>query len=130
MWVNENHWWLLKKKKPYVLLRLISLLQVWKRKAEQYLAESGVPYTIIRYDLSICVCLWRHDFLSICCFYVDPPSYSKLLHKKSSCNELFAFGLFVCHNLTYCNPHLTGMCHWEEKEKKKKRLPSTHNTID
>lgn len=25
-----------------------SLSQVWKRKAEQYLADSGVPYTIIR----------------------------------------------------------------------------------
>ncbi|KAJ7299033.1 hypothetical protein O6H91_Y317600 [Diphasiastrum complanatum] len=24
------------------------LLQIWKRKAEQYLADSGVPYTIVR----------------------------------------------------------------------------------
>lgn len=25
---------------------------IWKRKAEQYLADSGVPYTIIRYGIS------------------------------------------------------------------------------
>jgi uncharacterized protein YbjT (DUF2867 family) len=25
---------------------------VWKRKAEQYLADSGIPYTIIRYNIS------------------------------------------------------------------------------
>ena len=28
---------------------MFAILQVWKRKAEQYLADSGVPYTIIRY---------------------------------------------------------------------------------
>ena len=32
--------------------------QVWKRKAEQYLADSGVPYTIIRYP-NVCLSVGR-----------------------------------------------------------------------
>lgn len=35
-------------KRTAVLIMLC--LQVWKRKAEQYLADSGIPYTIIRYS--------------------------------------------------------------------------------
>lgn len=26
----------------------VELVQIWKRKAEQYLVDSGIPYTIIR----------------------------------------------------------------------------------
>lgn len=36
--------WIKRRTEP-----IVSLFQVWKRKAEQYLADSGIPYTIIRY---------------------------------------------------------------------------------
>lgn len=49
-------------------LILVTILQVWKRKAEQYLADSGVPYTIIRltcfYACVFSYAAWDKRFLS------------------------------------------------------------------
>ncbi|KAH9606425.1 hypothetical protein KSS87_015068 [Heliosperma pusillum] len=35
-------------KRKLTSLAIVTILQIWKRKAEQYLADSGIPYTIIR----------------------------------------------------------------------------------
>lgn len=42
------------------------ILQIWKRKAEQYLAESGIPYTIIRQSFQNLHHTTHSSFLQLC----------------------------------------------------------------
>jgi hypothetical protein len=59
-------------------------MQVWKRKAEEYLANSGVPYTIIRYTVPVSF------FSSVCSVHGSKPEWiaCALNRSKTLLNKL------------------------------------------